>query len=60
VLRAIADVLPLKYLIQLVNAAYLGHHAFWTRPTAVGILAAWGIAGLVTAARRFRWEPRER
>lgn len=59
VLRAVGDVLPLKYFIELVNAVYLRNHEFWTKPWAVAILAAWGAAGLVLAWRRFRWEPRE-
>jgi ABC-2 type transport system permease protein len=58
-LRAIGDVLPLKYFIELVNAVYLHGHAVWSRPGAIGVLAAWGAVGLAVAARRFRWEPRE-
>ena len=56
-LRAIGDVLPLRYFIQLVNAVYLRGHAFWTKPGAIAVLGAWGIVGLLVAARRFRWEP---
>lgn len=59
VLRALGDVLPLKYFIQLVNAVYLHGHQLWTRPRAIAILVAWGLGGLAVAARRFRWEPRE-
>ena len=59
VLRAIGDVLPLKYFIKLVNAVYLHGHAFWTQPGALAVLAAWGVAGLVFTAFKFRWEPRE-
>jgi ABC-2 type transport system permease protein len=59
VLRAIGDVLPLKYFIDLVNAVYLRHHELWSKPTAIGVLAAWGGTGLVIAALKFRWEPRE-
>jgi ABC-2 type transport system permease protein len=59
VLRAIGDVLPLKYFIQLVNAVYLYNRGLWTKPGALGVVAAWGVVGLVIAARRFRWEPRE-
>jgi ABC-2 type transport system permease protein len=58
-IRAIGDVLPLKYFVDLVNAIYLHDEAFWSKPTAIGVLAAWGAAGLVVAARKFRWEPRE-
>ena len=58
-LRAIGDVLPLKYFIDIVNSVYLRGHALWTKPGALGVLAAWGATGLVVAALKFRWEPRE-
>jgi ABC-2 type transport system permease protein len=58
-LRAVGDVLPLKYFIDLVDAVYLHHRGFWTQPTALGVLAAWGLGGLVLAVLKFRWEPRE-
>jgi ABC-2 type transport system permease protein len=58
-IRAIGDVLPLKYFVDLVNAIYLHNHAFWSKPAALGVLAAWGVAGLAVAVRKFRWEPRE-
>lgn len=60
VLRAIGDVLPLKYFVRLVNAVYLHGHGFWTQPGALAVLCAWGVAGLVFTVFRFRWEPRER
>src|SRR4029077_16274845 len=41
-LRAIGDVLPLKYLVDLTNAVYLHKHAIWSKPGAIGVLAAWG------------------
>jgi ABC-2 type transport system permease protein len=59
-LRAIGDVLPLKYFINLVNAVYLHGHGVWTRPQDLAVLAAWGVAGLVFTKFRFGWEPRER
>jgi ABC-2 type transport system permease protein len=59
-LRAIGDVLPLKYFIKVVNAVYLHGHGLWTQPGALAVLAGWGVAGLVFTAFRFRWEPRER
>jgi ABC-2 type transport system permease protein len=58
-LRAIGDVLPLKYLVDLSNAVYLHKHSFWSQGTAIGVLAAWGVAGVLVAAFKFRWEPRE-
>jgi ABC-2 type transport system permease protein len=58
-LRAIGAVLPLKYFLQIVNASYLFGVAIWHKPGAVAVLAAWGVAGLIVAAMKFRWEPRE-
>jgi ABC-2 type transport system permease protein len=58
-LRAIGDVLPLKYFIEIMNAVYLRGHEIWTKPAAIGVLAAWGASGLVVSALKFRWEPRE-
>jgi ABC-2 type transport system permease protein len=58
-LRAIGDVLPLKYLVDAINAIYLHKRELWDKPTAVAVLAAWGALGIVVAARKFRWEPRE-
>jgi ABC-2 type transport system permease protein len=48
--------LPLGQLLDLVSAAYYGTSLpIW----ALLVLLAWGAVGLVVAARRFRWEPRE-
>jgi ABC-2 type transport system permease protein len=60
VLRAIGDVLPLKYFVKLVYAVYLHGHGFWTQPGALVVLAAWGAVGLVFTMLRFQWEPRGR
>jgi ABC-2 type transport system permease protein len=60
VLRAIGDVLPLKYFLRVVDAVYLHNKGFWTEPAALAILAAWAATGLVVGALKFRWEPRER
>jgi ABC-2 type transport system permease protein len=59
-LRAIGDVLPLTYLVKLVNAVYLHGDTVWTQPEALAILAAWGVAGLIFTVFKFGWEPRER
>jgi ABC-2 type transport system permease protein len=59
-LQAIADVLPLKYFIDLVNAVYLHGQAVWTQPQDLAVLAAWGTGCLVVTRLKFRWEPRER
>jgi ABC-2 type transport system permease protein len=60
VLQVIADVLPLTYLIDLIEAAYLSGDPLSSDPTAVAVLVAWGVAGYAVASRRFGWEPRER
>jgi ABC-2 type transport system permease protein len=59
VLRAIGDVLPLKYFVQLVYAIYLHGHEIWSRPGSIAVVAAWGLAGGLLAVRRFRWQPVE-
>jgi ABC-2 type transport system permease protein len=58
-LRAIGDALPLKYFIDIMNAVYLHRQALWTKPGALGVLAAWGATGLLVSALKFRWEPHE-
>lgn len=59
-LQAVADVLPLTYLLQVVEDVYLDGDSLFARPEALGVLAAWGAVGLAIAARRFSWMPRER
>ena len=59
-LQKVADVLPLTYLIDLTENAYLHGETMTGDPTAVAILVAWGVAGYALATRRFGWEPRER
>lgn len=60
VLQALADVLPLTYLIDIFKNVYLRGESFWHDPTAIAIVAAWGVAGLLVAWHRFGWMPRER
>jgi ABC-2 type transport system permease protein len=59
-LQTVADVLPLTYLVEIVQAAVYEGEPIWRQPRAVLVLAAWGLAGSLIAARRFGWEPRER
>jgi ABC-2 type transport system permease protein len=56
-LRAIGDLLPLKYFIDIVNTVYLRGDAIWTKPWDLAALAAWGVGALIVAVLRFRWEP---
>lgn len=58
-LQAIADVLPLTYFIDIVYGVYLGGESLFADPKALGVVAAWGIAGLAIALKRFSWMPRE-
>lgn len=58
VLQAIADVLPLTYFLRIVRGIYLDGDSLFADPTALAVVAAWGVAGLVVAIRRFGWMPR--
>ena len=53
-LKAIAEALPLKHLIDGLSEAIVGGGA--DVGTAAGIVAAWAIVGLFLAVRFFRWE----
>lgn len=59
VLQAISDVLPLTYFVDVVNAVYLDGESLFADASALAVVAAWGAAGLLVAARRFSWMPRE-
>ena len=58
-LRAVADALPLVYVIRLVRDVMLRGAEVWDRPGAVAVIAGWGLVGVLVAVRRFRWEPNE-
>jgi len=58
-LEAIANVLPLTYLLDLVRSVFIDGESLGSSLTAVGVVALWGAAGLAIALRTFRWEPRE-
>jgi len=59
VLRDIAAVLPLTYFLRLVRNVMLHGDEIWSQGTNVAVIAAWGLAGVIVALRRFRWEPHE-
>ena len=59
-LQVVADVLPLKYLIELVLATYVDGEPISDHLAAIAVLAAWGAGGYLVARTRFGWEPRER
>lgn len=58
-LQTVADVLPLRYLIDAVLAVSLDGEPAWEQWRGLAVVALWGAAGLAIAARRFRWYPRE-
>lgn len=59
-LRALADVLPLTYFLDVVERVYLDGDSLLADPAALAVVVAWGAAGLLVALRRFGWMPRER
>ena len=56
-LRLLGEALPLKYLVDLVETVVFEVEALWSEPVDLAVLVAWGLAGLLVAARRFRWSP---
>ena len=59
VLQAVAEALPLKHFIVLVRDIVLEGEEIWAFPSELAVVAAWGIAGTIAAARGFSWEPQE-
>lgn len=59
VLEAIAEVLPLTYLLRMLRDSFVEGDGIAEQGTNVAVLLAWGTAALVFALRNFRWEPLE-
>jgi ABC-2 type transport system permease protein len=59
-LEVVADVLPLTYFLDLVDGVYLDGDSLFADPTALAVVAAWGVAGVLVAVRWFGWVPRDR
>jgi ABC-2 type transport system permease protein len=55
-IRWIARIFPVKHFSDGMGAGFIGLPFRWRD---VLIVAAWGLAGLVVAARFFSWEPRQ-
>jgi ABC-2 type transport system permease protein len=56
-IRTVGRVFPVKHFADAMRASFYGtpfHFAWWD----VLVVAAWGLVGLVVAARFFSWEPR--
>jgi ABC-2 type transport system permease protein len=57
-LRAIAEVLPLKHLIDGLTGALVTGQGLVDNAPALGVLALWSAAGVALAVRGFSWEAR--
>jgi ABC-2 type transport system permease protein len=53
-LKAVAEIFPLKHLIDGLSIAITGGGA--DAATAAAVVGGWAVAGIVLAARYFRWE----
>jgi ABC-2 type transport system permease protein len=58
-LEVISELLPLTYLLRLIRSTFIEGETLTSSPGALAAVVAWGLFGLVVAARMFRWEPRE-
>jgi ABC-2 type transport system permease protein len=58
-LRGFADLLPIRHYLEAMLFSFHGPEGAggpaWSH---LGVVAAWGVAGGLLAARYFRWEPR--
>ena len=57
--RTVSAVFPVKHFVNAFMGSYYGQPFFVFRWRDVGIVAIWGIVGLILAARYFSWEPRK-
>jgi ABC-2 type transport system permease protein len=57
-LRAIAEMLPLKHLIDGLDGAMVTGNGVVANASAVLVLALWALVGVVLAVRGFSWEAR--
>jgi len=63
-ITTVADIFPVKHFADAMRAGFLGnlevagHRVFVFDWVDVLIIAAWGVVGLILAARFFSWEPR--
>jgi ABC-2 type transport system permease protein len=48
-------VFPVRHFSEAMQAGFLGTEFQWSD---VVVVAAWGLAGLILAAKFFSWEPR--
>ena len=55
----LGKVFPVRHLVEAYLGAFYGKPFFVFSWRDVGVVAIWGIAGLLFATRRFSWEPRK-
>src|SRR5256714_10776109 len=56
VVRDIAEVLPLKYVVDGLSGAMVTGKGVSDNLTALSVIAAWAALGIVLAVRGFSWE----
>jgi ABC-2 type transport system permease protein len=56
-IRTVGAIFPVRHFADAFRAAYLGA-PFQFKWTDLIVIAAWGVGGLLVAARYFSWEPR--
>jgi len=57
-MRQVADVFPIKHVFAALLKAFDPATAGTARsPRDLAVVAAWGVAGLLVALRRFAWTP---
>ena len=56
VLDALANALPLKHVIEGFSGAIVTGQGLIDNAGPLGVVAAWGVVGLLLAVRGFRWE----
>jgi ABC-2 type transport system permease protein len=55
-IKTVAEILPLKHVIDGYNGAIVTGHGMLDNAGALAVVALWGAAGLLLAVRHFRWE----
>jgi ABC-2 type transport system permease protein len=57
-LQHVAEVFPVQHLAAAMHASFIPGQASAISWGDLGVLAAWGLGGLVVALTRFSWSPR--
>ena len=57
-IKTLSSIFPVKHLVDAYLGAFYGQPFFDFSWVDVGIVAAWGVVGLILAIKFFSWEPR--